>query len=93
MTINLELTPEQEKAVTLSNASANPDGKTATEDFVITIVSEKLNEHVAAWRQRQVAELKSVIDAKAADLTDDDLAALKATLSGEVDSKLAAKKG
>lgn len=80
MKITLSLTEAQEAALTRSNASANPDEATrpTLEDFAAETASSKFDEHVAAWRGRDISGARSAIERHADKLTDADLAEIAA---------------
>jgi hypothetical protein len=93
MTITFELTGEQEKALTLSNESANPDEKSrpSVEEFTIAACNEKLNEHVRAWAERSVVDLTAAVQAAKDSLTVEDVAALKASIEAAAAASKARK--
>lgn len=80
MKLTLELTDVQEKALTRSNESANPDADTrpSLEAFVTDAVAGKLDEHVTAWRGRDLYEAKATLDKHMDKLTAEDLDAVRA---------------
>lgn len=61
ITVKVTLTDEQEKAITRSLLSAFPDenNRPTFEQFVDAGAQDKANEHVLAWKQRDLDAVKS----------------------------------
>lgn len=82
MNISIELTPEQEAALTRSNASANPDesARPKLETFILDALNAKLNEHVAAWKSRDLSAISTNLEK----LNDADLAEVAVLVGNKI---------
>lgn len=84
MNLSIVTTPEQDAALNALNLKSNPDGKTATEDFAVSLVSGYLDGFVEQAKTEKVDGLIQQIQASKETLTDEDIDAISATLGSKV---------
>lgn len=73
MIIQIELTKDQEAALTRSNTDELP-----LDVFALAVITQRVNEHVDAWRQRDSDEVRALVSAIPSEKLDEAKAALKA---------------
>ena len=92
MKITIELTLEQEAAVSKTVTADNRDRGTerTIEELLTSDFSAVLNSHVALWKSRGLADVTESLRARADKLTDEDIADLKAVADKHATVEVAA---